>query len=266
MANQVTVNTLKKMKQNQEKITMLTAYDYTMAKLLDDMGIDIILVGDSLAMVMLGYETTVPVTMEEMLTYTKSVARACNRSMVVGDMPFMSYQTSEEGALANAGRFLKEAKAKAVKLEGGEEICSMVSRMTLVGIPVMGHLGVTPQSIHQMGGYGVQGKEEEAARKMVSDAKSLEQAGVFSIVLEKVPTTLAKKITQSVTVPTIGIGAGLHCDGQVLVTQDLLGMFEKFAPKFVKKYANLAQDMRGAVSEYKKEVKSGDFPGKEHSF
>jgi len=262
----VTVNKLVEMKQNGDKITMLTAYDYITSGLLDELGIDIILVGDSLGMVVLGYETTLPVTMEEMLHHTRAVARAAKRSMVVGDMPFMSYQISPEEALYNAGRFLKEADAQAIKLEGGEEICPMVSKMVEVGIPVMGHLGVTPQSVHQMGGYGVQGREEEAAKKMISDAKALEKTGAFSIVLEKIPSALAKKITKTIGIPTIGIGAGPHCDGQVLVTQDLLGMFEKFVPKFVKQYAKLSDDIRSAISSYIKEVKSGEFPGEEHSF
>ncbi|MDI6892814.1 MAG: 3-methyl-2-oxobutanoate hydroxymethyltransferase [Actinomycetota bacterium] len=266
MNKRVTVNTLVEMKQNGDKITMLTAYDYITSGLLDELGIDIILVGDSLGMVVLGYETTLPVTMEEMLHHTRAVARAAKRSMVVGDMPFMSYQISPEEALYNAGRFLKEADAQAIKLEGGEEICPMISKMVEVGIPVMGHLGVTPQSVHQMGGYGVQGREEEAAKKMIADAKALEEAGAFSIVLEKIPSELAKKITEAVTVPTIGIGAGSHCDGQVLVTQDLLGMFEKFVPKFVKQYAKLSNDIRSAISSYIKEVKAGEFPGEEHCF
>jgi 3-methyl-2-oxobutanoate hydroxymethyltransferase len=262
----VTVNTLLEMKKNGDKITMLTAYDYITSGLLDELGIDIILIGDSLGMVVLGYETTLPVTMEEMLHHTRAVARAAKRSVVVGDMPFMSYQISPEEALCNAGRFLKEADAQAVKLEGGEEICPMVSKMVEVGIPVMGHLGVTPQSVHQMGGYGVQGKEKETAKKMLADAKALEEAGAFSIVLEKIPSELAKKITETVGVPTIGIGAGPYCDGQVLVTQDLLGMFEKFVPKFVKQYAKLSNDIRSAISSYIREVKSGEFPGEEHSF
>ncbi|MBT9170881.1 MAG: 3-methyl-2-oxobutanoate hydroxymethyltransferase [Actinobacteria bacterium] len=266
MNKRVTVNTLMEMKQRANKITMLTAYDYITSSLLDELGIDVILVGDSLGMVILGYETTLPVTMEEMLHHTKAVARAAKRSMVVGDMPFMSYQISVEEALYNAGRFLKEAGVQAIKLEGGEEICPVVFKMVKVGIPVMGHLGVTPQSVHQMGGYAVQGREEEAAKKMIADAKVLEEAGAFAIVLEKIPSELAKKITQTIRVPTIGIGAGPHCDGQVLVTQDLLGMFEKFIPQFVKQYAKLSNDIRSAISSYIKEVKAGEFPGEEHSF
>jgi 3-methyl-2-oxobutanoate hydroxymethyltransferase len=254
------------MKQRADKITMLTAYDYITSSLLDELGIDVILVGDSLAMVILGYETTLPVTMEEMLHHTKAVVRAAKRSMVVGDMPFMSYQISVEEALYNAGRFLKEAGAQAIKLEGGQEISPVVSKMVEVGIPVMGHLGVTPQAVHQMGGYAVQGREQEAAKKMIANAKALEQAGAFAIVLEKIPSELAKKITEAISVPTIGIGAGPHCDGQVLVTQDLLGMFEKFIPQFVKQYAKLSNDIRSAISSYIKEVKAGEFPEEEHSF
>ncbi len=266
MNKKVTVSTLLDMKKEGDKITMLTAYDYITSSLLDEIGIDIILVGDSLGMVALGYETTVPVTMEEMLHHTKAVARAARRGMVVGDMPFMSYQTSPIDALYNAGRFLKEANAKAVKLEGGEEVCPMISRMVEAGIPVMAHLGVTPQSIHQMGGYGVQGREARAAKKMLSDAKALEDAGVFSIVLEKVPSELARRITDVVRIPTIGIGAGSACDGQVLVTQDLLGMFERFVPKFVKQYAKLGSEIRSAVETFIEEVRTGEFPGEEHSF
>ncbi len=266
MNKKVTVGSLMEMKQNRDRITMLTAYDYITSSLLDELGIDVILVGDSLGMVVLGYETTLPVTMDEMLHHTKAVSRAAKRSMVVGDMPFMSYQISPAEALHNAGRFLKEADAHAVKLEGGKEVCPIVSKMVQVGIPVMGHLGVTPQSVHQMGGYGVQGRETKAARKMLADAKALEGAGAFSIVLEKIPSALAQRITETVRVPTIGIGAGPDCDGQVLVTQDLLGMFEKFIPKFVKQYAKLGGDIRLAVSNYIEEVKAGEFPGEEHSF
>ncbi len=262
----VTTQTIRKMKQDGKKITMLTAYDYSMAALLDQVGIDILLVGDSLGMVVLGYETTLPVTMEEMLHHTRAVSRAARRAMVVGDMPFMSYQISAEQALENAGRFLKEANAHAVKLEGGQEIADTVKKIVDSGIPVMGHLGLTPQSIHQLGGYGVQGKESKAARKMIQDAKALEAAGIFSLVLECVPTALAKVITEEISVPTIGIGAGIHCDGQVLVTHDLLGLFEKFIPKFVKRYAELNKPVKEAVKQFIEEVQTGKFPGVEHSF
>jgi 3-methyl-2-oxobutanoate hydroxymethyltransferase len=266
MNKKVTVSTLYEMKHKGEKITMLTAYDYLTSALLDEIGVEVILVGDSLGMVVLGYETTLPVTMEEMLHHTTAVSRAARRSIVVGDMPFMSYQASVTEALHNAGRFLKEANAHAVKLEGGAEICGLVSKIVQTGIPVMGHLGVTPQSIHQLGGYNVQGQDARAAKKMLADAKALEDAGVFSIVLEKIPASLAQRITQSVNVPTIGIGAGPSCDGQVLVTQDLLGMFERFVPKFVKQYAQLGTEMRSAIKGYADEVKEGKFPGEEHSF
>ncbi len=266
MNKKVTINTLFKMKQEGEKITMLTAYDFLTSAVLDELGIDIILVGDSLGMVVLGYETTLPVTMEEMLHHTKAVSRAARRAIVVGDMPFMSFQTSATEALHNAGRFLKEANAHAVKLEGGAEICALVSKIVEIGIPVMGHLGVTPQSVHQMGGYSVQGEDARAAKKIISDAKALEDAGVFSIVLEKIPSSLAQGITQSLRVPTIGIGAGPDCDGQVLVTQDLLGIFERFVPKFVKQYAQLGTEMRSAIKDYVEEVKEGRFPGEEHCF
>ena len=262
----VTTQTIRKMKQDGKKITMLTAYDYSMAALLDQVGIDILLVGDSLGMVVLGHETTLPVTMEEMLHHTKAVSRAARRAMVVGDMPFMSYQISAEQALENAGRFLKEADAHAVKLEGGQEIADTVKKIVESGIPVMAHLGLTPQSIHQLGGYGVQGKESEAAKKMIQDAKALEDAGIFSLVLECVPTPLAKAITEEISVPTIGIGAGIHCDGQVLVTHDLLGLFEKFIPKFVKRYAELNKPVKEAVKQFIEEVQTGKFPGVEHSF
>ncbi len=262
----VTTQTIRKMKQDGKKITMLTAYDYSMAALLDQVGIDILLVGDSLGMVVLGYETTLPVTMEEMLHHTRAVSRSVRRAMVVGDMPFMSYQISAEQALENAGRFLKEANAHAVKLEGGQEIADTVKKIVESGIPVMGHLGLTPQSIHQLGGYGVQGKESKAARKMIQDAKALDAAGIFSLVLECVPTALAKVITEEISVPTIGIGAGIHCDGQVLVTHDLLGLFEKFIPKFVKRYAELNKPVKEAVRQFIEEVQTGKFPGVEHSF
>jgi len=266
MNKKVTVNTLVEMKQNNEKITMLTAYDYITSGLIDELGVDIILVGDSLGMVVLGYDTTLPVTMDEMLHHTKAVVRGARRSMIIGDMPFMSYQLSATEAVYNAGRFLKEANAHGIKLEGGSEVAPIVSKIVEAGIPVMGHLGVTPQSVHQLGGYRVQGKETKAAKKMISDAKALEDAGVFAVVLEKIPAELAGRITEIIAVPTIGIGAGSYCDGQVLVTQDMLGMFEKFVPKFVKQYANLSGDIRAAIEKYIKEVKFGEFPGEEHSF
>ena len=257
---------IKKMKSSGEKIAMLTAYDYAMASILDESDIDILLVGDSLGNVMLGYDSTLPVTMEDMLHHTKAVARAVNRAMIVADMPFLSYQVSTEAALTNAGRFLKEADAQAVKLEGGREFSEIVHRMTYAGIPVMAHLGLTPQSVHQLGGYKVQGKKDDAAERIMQDAKILEEAGAFAVVLECVPEKLAAEITGALAIPTIGIGAGVRCDGQVLVIHDLLGMQDKFTPKFVKKYAHLHSDIKKAVKTYIGEVKNGSFPDSEHSF
>jgi len=264
--NNITTSIIGEMKRKSEKITMLTAYDYFTAVLLDEVGIDIILVGDSLGMVILGYDSTLPVTMEDMIHHTRPVSRAAKRAMVVGDMPFMSYQVSVEEAVRNAGRFLQEAGAHGVKLEGGREVAEIVRRITSAGIPVMGHLGLTPQSIHKFGGYKVQGRGDSAAKRLQEDSKVLKEAGVFSIVLECVPAGLAEEITNSLEVPTIGIGAGVNCDGQVLVVNDMLGMFEKFTPKFVKKYANLNIVMKGAMKQYLDEVRAGIFPGKEHSF
>ncbi len=261
-----TILDIKKMKNQGEKISMLTAYDFGMASILDESEIDIILVGDSLGNVVLGYDTTLPVTMEDMLHHTRAVARGVQSAMIVADMPFLSYQVSPQQALANAGRFLKEADAQAVKLEGGDEQAETVFKLTSSGIPVMAHLGLTPQSIHQLGGYKVQGKKEDAAEQMLRDAKTLENAGAFSLVLECVPEKLAAEITAALSIPTIGIGAGVQCDGQVLVVNDMLGMYDRMTPKFVKKYANLNADIRSAVKKYIQEVKSGAFPDSEHSF
>jgi 3-methyl-2-oxobutanoate hydroxymethyltransferase len=261
-----TILDIKKMKMQGEKITMLTAYDYTMASILDESNIDILLVGDSLGNVVLGYDSTLPVTMEDMLHHTKAVSRAVRNAMIVADMPFLSYQISPEAALANAGRFLKEADAQAVKLEGGREFAEVVHKITCAGIPVMAHLGLTPQSVHQLGGYKVQGKKEDAAEIMIQDAKILEEAGAFSVVLECVPEKLAAEITGSLSIPTIGIGAGVSCDGQVLVVNDMLGMYERMTPKFVKKYANLNLEIRNAVKRYIEDVKTNSFPDSEHSF
>ena len=257
---------IKKMKASGEKITMLTAYDYAISSILDECNIDMILVGDSLGMVVLGYDTTLPVTMEDMLHHTKAVSRAAQNALIVADMPFLSYQISPMTALANAGRFLQEANAQAVKLEGGREYAESVQKIVSAGIPVMAHLGLTPQSIHQIGGYKVQGKKEDAARKIVEDAKILEEAGAFSLVLECIPEGLASEITHSLTIPTIGIGAGVNCDGQVLVINDMLGIYERFTPKHVKKYANLNLEIKKAVKTYIAEVKHGAFPDNEHSF
>lgn len=261
-----TILDIQKMKTQGEKIAVLTAYDFSMASLLDDGDIDMILIGDSLGMVVMGYDSTLPVTMDEMLHHTRAVARGVRRSLVVADMPFLSYQVSPENALVNAGRFLKEADAQAVKLEGGREQAQTVRKITSAGIPVMAHLGLTPQSIHQLGGYKVQGKKEDAAERMMEDAKILEEAGAFSLVLECIPEKLAADISRMLTIPTIGIGAGVQCDGQVLVVNDMLGMFEKMTPKFVKKYANLSVDIKNAVKRYIQDVRSGEFPDSEHSF
>ncbi|MEN6467838.1 MAG: 3-methyl-2-oxobutanoate hydroxymethyltransferase [Smithella sp.] len=264
--NRKTILDIKKMKTLGEKITMLTAYDYGMAAILDESGIDILLVGDSLGMVVLGYDSTLPVTMEDMLHHTQAVARGSSKAMIVADMPFLSYQVSQEAALANAGRFLKEADAQAVKLEGGREHAEIIHKMTYAGIPVMAHLGLTPQSVHQLGGYKVQGKKEDAADAILQDAKILEEAGAFSVVLECVPEKLAAEITAALSIPTIGIGAGVHCDGQVLVVNDMLGMYDRMTPKFVKKYANLNLEIKNAVKHYVQDVKTSAFPDAEHSF
>ncbi|MDR3289344.1 MAG: 3-methyl-2-oxobutanoate hydroxymethyltransferase [Peptococcaceae bacterium] len=252
-------------KQAGQKIAMLTAYDSFTAALLDEAGIESILVGDSLGNVMLGYETTVPVTLEEMLHHTKTVSRGCKRALIVGDMPFLTYHTGVAEALRNAGRFLQEGGAQAVKIEGGKERAETVRAMVEAGIPVMGHLGLTPQSIHQLGGFKVQGRSEEAAQKLLEDALALEAAGAFAVVLECVPAALAAKLTQALRIPTIGIGGGNECDGQVLVTHDMLGIFAK-PPKFVKKFAQLREPMIQAFQEYKKEVEAKVFPGPEQSY
>ncbi|WP_238457066.1 3-methyl-2-oxobutanoate hydroxymethyltransferase [Desulforamulus putei] len=254
------------MKQEGTPIAMLTAYDYPMATLVDASGIDAILVGDSLGNVVLGYDSTVPVTMEDMIHHVRAVSRGVKRAMVVADMPFLSYHISREESVRNAGRLMQEGLAQAVKLEGGSEVVDTVKAITAAGIPVMGHLGLTPQSVHQLGGFKVQGKDGEAARRLLEDAKKLEDAGVFAIVLECIPQQLAKVITESVSVPTIGIGAGIHCDGQILVTHDLLGMFSDFTPKFVKRYANLKEQILQACRDYQQEVRSKAFPGPEHVF
>lgn len=261
-----TVVTFKNAKNMNEKLTMLTAYDYSTAKLMDDAGINGILVGDSLGMVCLGYDDTLSVTMEDIIHHTKAVARGVKNSLVVADMPFMSYQTSVYDAVVNAGRLIKEGKANAVKLEGGLEVCDKIEAIVKASIPVMGHIGLTPQSVNAIGGFKVQGKNEEAARKLINDAIAVEKAGAFSIVLEGVPSKLADIITDKVSIPTIGIGAGARCDGQILVYQDMLGMFDDFTPKFVKKYECLGDKMKEAFKNYIDEVKDGSFPSEEHSF
>jgi len=257
---------LKERKLRREKITMLTSYDYSTAAMVDEAGIDVILVGDSLGNVVLGYENTLSVTMEDMLHHTKAVTRGTKNAMVVGDMPFLSYHISCEEAVKNAGRFVQEAGAHSVKIEGGVERVDTIKAILDAQIPVMGHIGLTPQSVHKLGGFRVQGKDLETARRLVEDAKALDKAGVFAIVIECVPTELARRITEEVSVPTIGIGAGPYCDGQVLVINDMLGMFAGHIPKFVKKYADLQPIIIEALKNYKKEVEEGSFPGKEHGF
>lgn len=261
-----TAVTFKNAKQKGEKLSMLTAYDYTTASLVDSAGINAILVGDSLGMVMLGYEDTLSVTMEDMIHHSKAVARGAKNTLVVTDMPFMSYQTSVYDAVINAGRLMKEGRAGAVKLEGGAEFAEHISAIVKASIPVMGHIGLTPQSVNAFGGFKVQGKTNEAAQKLIDDAKALEKAGVFAIVVECVPAELGKAITEAVNVPVIGIGAGKYCDGQVLVYQDMLAMYDKMKPKFVKAYANIGEQMIEAFKAYDSEVKSGAFPTDEHSF
>lgn len=261
-----TAVTFKNAKQKGEKLSMLTAYDYTTASLVDSAGINAILVGDSLGMVMLGYEDTLSVTMEDMIHHSKAVARGAKNTLVVTDMPFMSYQTSVYDAVINAGRLMKEGRAGAVKLEGGAEFAEHISAIVKASIPVMGHIGLTPQSVNAFGGFKVQGKTNEAAQKLIDDAKALEKAGVFAIVVECVPSELGKAITEAVNVPVIGIGAGKYCDGQVLVYQDMLAMYDKMKPKFVKAYANIGEQMIEAFKAYDSEVKSGAFPTDEHSF
>ncbi|MCX4319924.1 3-methyl-2-oxobutanoate hydroxymethyltransferase [Lachnospiraceae bacterium 38-14] len=261
-----TVVTFKEAKQKGEKLTMLTAYDYSTAKLIDESGVNSILVGDSLGNVILGYEDTISVTMEDMIHHGAAVARGAKNALVVVDMPFMSYQTSVYDAVVNAGRLMKEGRAGAVKLEGGEEVCPQIKAITAAGIPVVAHLGLTPQSIHAFGGHKVQGKTESAAKKILEDAKAVELAGAFALVLECVPAKLAELVTKNISIPTIGIGAGNVCDGQVLVYQDMLGMFSDFTPKFVKKFANVGEVMTNAFQEYIKAVGDGTFPGKEHEY
>ena len=261
-----TIQDFLKKKKEGKKIIMLTAYDYPFARIVDEAGIDAILVGDSLGMVVQGLENTLPVTMDEMIYHTKMVTRAVKSAMVLGDMPFMSYQTGISEAVKNAGRFLKEAGASAVKIEGGAEIAEHIRALTKSDIPVMAHIGLTPQSVHRMGGYKVQGKTEAAAKKIVEEAHIVEDAGAFSLLLEAIPMGLAKKITEELSIPTIGIGAGPHCDGQILVLHDVIGLFERFVPKFVKQYANLKEEALNAIKTYRAEIEKGIFPSKDQSF
>ncbi len=261
----VTTRTFQQKKERNEPISMLTAYDYAAAQAMDRAGIDSILVGDSLGMVVLGYETTLPVTMEDMLRHCKAVARGALYPLLIGDMPFMSYQTTVADAVRNAGRFLQEASMDAVKLEGGRERLPAVEAILSAGIPVMGHLGLTPQSIHKLGGFRAQGKTSQAALRLLEDAEALQEAGCFAIVLEAIPQQLGRLVTERLEIPTIGIGAGPGCDGQVLVSHDLLGLFDRFTPSFVKQYAQLHTELSAAFSSYREDVSSGAFPGPEHS-
>lgn len=262
MGLQVTLTTLYKMKAKGDKIVALTAYDYPFAKMVDESGVHIILVGDSLGMVVQGKTSTLPVTMEEMLYHTRIVSNAAKSAMVIGDMPFMSYQSSVNEAIANAGRFLKEAGASAIKLEGGVTVSKIIKAVTQAGIPVQAHIGLTPQSVHQMGGFRVQRDED----RLMADALEIESAGAFSVVLEGIPSHIAEKITKALKIPTIGIGAGPHCDGQILVLHDLLGLHEGHVPKFAKQYARLIDTAKESIKKYTEEVNSGEFPGKEHCY
>lgn len=261
-----TVLTFQQAKENGEKLTMLTAYDYSTAKLTDEAGVNSILVGDSLGNVILGYEDTISVTMEDMIHHGAAVARGAKNALVVIDMPFMSYQTSVYDALVNAGRLMKEGRGDAVKLEGGVEVCPQIKAIVDAGIPVCAHIGLTPQSINAFGGFKVQGKSEAAAKKLLEDAKAVEEAGAFAVVIEGVPAKIAALITEQLHIPTIGIGAGKDCDGQVLVYQDMLGMFSDFTPKFVKRYANIGEVMKEAFQNYIKEVQDGVFPAEENTY
>ncbi|MCA9679785.1 MAG: 3-methyl-2-oxobutanoate hydroxymethyltransferase [Kofleriaceae bacterium] len=262
----VTIHTLRTMKERGEKIAMLTAYDATFARLLDEAGADVLLVGDSLGMVIQGNDTTLPVTLDEIIYHCRAVARGAQRAQVVGDMPFMSYQTSIEQGMANAGRMVKEGGAHAIKLEGGAQHAELVYRLVAAGIPVMGHVGLTPQSFHQMGGFKIQGREPGGKDRLLDDARALAEAGAYAIVLEGIPSEIAAEITAAVAVPTIGIGAGVGCDGQVLVCYDMLGMDDSFKPKFVRRFEQLSLRIRTAVQAYVSDVRSGAFPGEQESF
>lgn len=264
--DKVTTQTVVKMKEQNEKISMLTAYDYTMAGIVDAAGIDVILVGDSASNVMAGFDTTVPMTLDHMIYHTSCVVRGVERALVIADLPFMSYQVTAKEALISAGRMMKEAGAHAVKLEGGTTITKTVKKIVDAGIPVMGHLGLTPQSIYKFGSYKVRAKEEEEADQLFEDAKKLEKAGVFSIVLEKIPSPLAKRVTEELSIPTIGIGAGPYCDGQVLVTHDMLGLNKDFSPRFLRRYADMHSDMTNAVGQYISDIKQGDFPNENERY
>jgi|Laugresu1bdmlbsd_1035121.scaffolds.fasta_scaffold15837_4 3-methyl-2-oxobutanoate hydroxymethyltransferase len=262
----VTTRRLQDMKKQGKRISCLTAYDALIARILDDAGIDLILVGDSLGNIVQGHETTIPVTLDDIIYHTKAVVKGVQRALVVADMPFMSYQVSPEEAFRNAGRLMKEAGASAVKVEGGHRVCEAVRRMTEAGIPVMAHLGLTPQSINQFGSYRARGQNTEEAEEMMRDAKELEEAGAFAVVLEKIPMQLAQKITESLTIPTIGIGAGPHCDGQILVYSDMLGLTIDFSPRFVRRYDSLHERVDDSVSRYIQDIQSGNFPDESESY
>jgi 3-methyl-2-oxobutanoate hydroxymethyltransferase len=264
--DKVTVRTLRRMKERGEKIAMLTAYDYPMARAVDEAGIDVILVGDTLGMVVLGHPTTLPVTMDDMVHHSKAVVRGVARAQVVVDLPFMSYQVGREDALRNAGRLVKDGGAEAVKMEGGQEVLESVEALVAAGIPVMGHLGLTPQAYHRMGGYRVQARSAEEADRLSKDAAALERAGIFALVLEGIPAAVARRVTETLAVPTIGIGAGPFCDGQVLVTYDMLGLQEDLSPKFVKRYAQGRQLFVEAMRRFADEVRAGAFPAAEHTY
>ncbi len=266
MGDKITVPHIVKMKQRGEKITCLTAYDYSFARILDEAGVEMLLVGDSLGCVVQGCANTLAVTMDEMIYHTRLVVRGRKRALVIGDMPFMSYQVGKDEALRNAGRFFQEAGAEAIKLEGGVAVQESIRAIVDAGMPVMGHIGLTPQSVHQFGGYKIQGRERERREAVLRDAVAVEEAGAFAVVLEGIPQDLAGEISERLTIPTIGIGAGLQCDGQVLVIHDMLGLFDDFVPKFVKRYADVKQTMLGAVKEFVGEVKERKFPAEEHSF
>ena len=261
-----TTTTIMQMKGTGKKISMLTAYDYTTAKLFDEAGVNTILVGDSLGNVILGYEDTISVTVDDMIHHSAAVARGAKNALIVTDMPFMSYQASVYDAVMNAGRIMKEGRAGAVKLEGGVDICPQIEAIVKAAIPVCAHLGLTPQSINAFGGYKIQGKTEAAARRLIEDAKAVEAAGAFAVVLECVPAKLAKLVTESISIPTIGIGAGADCDGQVLVNQDMLGMFSDYVPKFVRQFAHVGEIMKDAVKQYIEDINSGVFPAEEHTY
>ena len=264
--SRVTIHTLREMKRRGERIAMLTCYDASFARLLDESHVDVLLVGDSLGMVIQGHDTTLPVTLDEMIYHCRAVARGAERAHVVGDMPFMSYQTSPEQALANAGRLVKEGGAHSVKLEGGAQHAALVARLVACGIPVMGHIGLTPQSFHQLGGFKIQGRENGAAERLLADARALEEAGAYAIVLEGIPAEIASEITLALTIPTIGIGAGAGCDGQVLVYHDLLGLEERIAPRFVRRYAQLGTAAREAIAAFAADVRAGRFPSSGESY